>query len=737
MKKKILSTLLAACLFIGVAMPSVMAATSDVAGDAKKVTKITMIDGKSEYDIKVGDTVDFADKIAVYEDNTKLVLDKNHIRYMLNGNTGTGNTGHFRIYGSEVTAIQAGSTATLTIFDNYNASSKARVTVTLKSVPGDAATWTEYAESFTFAEQSYLLPYTGVNGTSEGATLMLNAHPNGSKFGRNADEQTAILETAKNNVLPQLLAAMGLNSANSSSTIVGTFVDGKVASKTVGRFTFGSTSLGSGETLTFAVGGSTDAIVTGAVAIATAAQVRAAAIAAINAVADAKFVATADGVAGIVLTAKDANAGALALPTVTGTAGSNMEINGVASSTTAQDAEAIVVGDAAKPATITYDGDNATALSGSNKTLTIAGKSYITGNSETTVINQYTGFMNHYGTGADKIVTGYTAAMSTNDLVLTSTTTGPVTAPASSVLATNMPVTGGAVVSHGIDFQYTTDDDGTKNYKGIKITIPASTLSAANKQLALNALGANVNQFGYSSKPVATPSIAKFAPQTGTFTASTNVTPIDAIAATSFAIPSTIDVTVGKEVKVPVTYYPPNANVNKKAAFAISSAMNDGKPYQYAVINGDSVVGGEVKILGVNSNSPAKAILTGKVSNGALTAYSTINVKSTDFNPSTEPFTSKISATTVETKVGAVTPLNITGMPAGVTVKWVYKDNGVMDLANNDKASNAIIAKKVGETNIVATLSNGEKFTVKVVVAAADKTPETDVPQTGDSLFNF
>lgn len=174
MKKKILSTLLAVCLFVGVAIPAVFAAErSDAAGDAKKVTKITI--EKDYYEIKQGESKDFADQIAVYENDTKLVLDHGHIQYSLLANTG--DSSDFAITGSEVKALKVGATATLTIFDNY--SEKARTTVKIKAI-APTADITRKIESFTFADSLVTVPVG--NGMDEAVEFVVESHPKGTKF---------------------------------------------------------------------------------------------------------------------------------------------------------------------------------------------------------------------------------------------------------------------------------------------------------------------------------------------------------------------------------------------------------------------------------------------------------------------------------------------------------------------------------------------------------------------------
>lgn len=762
MKKKIISSLLAVAMMMSIAIPSVFAASSDVAGDAKKVSKIVVNDkdGKtqSEFTLKVGEEVDFSTLIKVYENETKLVLDHNHIRYMLNGNTGSGNTGDFRIDNSKVTAIKSGSAATLTIFDNYNASSKARVTVGLKSVVGDGV-WTEYAESFTFENSSYVLPYVSNDGLSEDRTLTLNAHPSGSKFGRTVAEQNAILAQAELAVLPKLAKALGLTSitAGAGSAIGGTMTDGVVGVtgvKDVQTITV-TTVPADAEVLTVLVNNvvafsKTYATATLPASVTAAALEISTALKANSAVTSKYVVTEAAGV--VTLTA--IAAGVMPAAMVVGTAADGTGTGAMAAAVTTAGTNDVT----AVKAKVVYDLTTAVPLA-KDAVIKIGGAGDSKVGALTTTVEQQidqwiankasTDVLGVAGTATrnGRFLTVEADSASATSLVKATveetvfTTSGTVSGLTDAQLVTLMKDT------HKIKADYS-KDGGNYDYKSIIFTIPKafldSTANRASADAAIKAEGGinNYYQWGTTSRAVVTDAQAKFAPQTGTFTASTNVTPCDVITAKSFSVAPSIDVKVGQTVEVPVTFYPPNANTNKKAVFEIRSALNTGAPYQYAVIDGDGTATDKVKILGVNSNDPGKAILTGRVQNGQLSSHSTINVKATDYkNEGTEDFTSKIDKNTAEVAVGSLVPVSISNLPAGVTVKWTHKDDGTVALNKNNGNAVVIYGKKIGTNVVTATLSNGEKFDVAVTVKAATA-PEkpapgtgTDVPQTGDSLL--
>lgn len=728
MKKKIISSLLAVAMMFSIAIPAVSAANSDVAGSPTKVTKITMKDGKDTYEIKQGDTLDFTDKISVYEDNTKLVTDHNHIRYMLNGNVGTGDTGDFRIVDGKITAVSNNASATLTIFDSYNSSTKARITVNLKAVPNNNA-YTQFAESYVFDKYSYDAPYTGAGGTSEGINLQLNPVPSGTKFGRDDADKDNILASVKANILPKIAVALGLSSSVSGSPIVATTfnVGNIVTAELLGVWTItpaAGMAIGDKQTIYIDnVAYTYTAAATTADADATAAALAAWA-GTVSGITD-KF--TVSGTTTVVLTAKTGT-----LPTGNYAVAAGLSIV----ATTAH-----VAAKPATPTSITYDLTNAVPVA-AGAAITLGGKSV---NAPASPANQTV--ENQLAVWAANI-NAVTAANSPLGVASTVTYNGgktitvtEVTAAATAITdamkatgyttkATGVDMTLEQINIAGINAAYSLNDDKAVDYKSIKITVDPATLSQALGQ---------TRQFG-TSYPVTTGNIAKFGGQSGNFTASTNILAVDALRADSVQFSGAFDVEVGKIVEIPVSYYPPNANVNKRAIFTIASSKNDGKPFQYAVIDGATFGAlDKVKVLGVNAASTA--VLKGQVNEGTYTAFSTITVKPTNFDTNPQ-YTSKISASSVEVEVGASAPIAITGVPAGVTVKWVYKDDGSIILKSDTTASTAVVGKKVGVNKLTATLSNGEKFTCDVTVKAAtvvkpdpDKKP-TEVPQTGDTLFS-
>ncbi|MEG1028174.1 MAG: hypothetical protein RSE07_05750, partial [Oscillospiraceae bacterium] len=203
MKTKFLSGLLAVTMIAGMAVPA-FAATSDLAGDAKKVSKITT--NQKSYEIAVNKSVDFADEIKVFENNTKLILDHNHIQYSI-----VGDSRFFSINDSVVTALKAGGEATLTIWDNYSQKARAEIKLVSKAPEYSATT---YAESFSFEKSNYEAIYNSNRGTSEGFSFKVVAHPNGSVF------KAENVDTVKSYIQDSINKAFALNLAAETSSIV-------------------------------------------------------------------------------------------------------------------------------------------------------------------------------------------------------------------------------------------------------------------------------------------------------------------------------------------------------------------------------------------------------------------------------------------------------------------------------------------------------------------------------------
>ncbi|MFZ2539187.1 MAG: hypothetical protein WAX04_09845 [Oscillospiraceae bacterium] len=108
MKNKILASLLAVCLFVGMAVPAFASATSAQSGDASDVTLATF--AKAEYTIAKDDSKNFTDEVKAFVSKSKLVLDAN-LSFELADN----NAGVFAIDGAVVSAVEKTGTATLIV----------------------------------------------------------------------------------------------------------------------------------------------------------------------------------------------------------------------------------------------------------------------------------------------------------------------------------------------------------------------------------------------------------------------------------------------------------------------------------------------------------------------------------------------------------------------------------------------------------------------------------------------
>lgn len=867
MKKKIISSLLAVAMMFSIAIPAVSAASSDVQGSYAAVTKITEKEGKDTWTMKEGESFNIEDKINVFENNTKLVLDKSHIRYELNGPTGEYNG--FKVSGSTLTAQQAGRNAVITIYDNYNKSTtNARLDIKLVSV---AADYSGPAETFTFVNANHTLPVTVTNneGIAEFQIITIQAHPAGAKFTQ-ADKDK-IDATA----LPQIATALKGDGTSTGGNIVGTFDNYNTAGKAQFEIDYLGAQVGAKAIYTVTIAGVapaagnkvvltntlksgsftydlTAADLTGASDVADHALIAASIVTTYNAKADRLYNAAITAPTVVTLTAIDA--GVVTLPDNTGTTGTTVTATVAEVTPVDYKVTGAVPGSAASvaitPSNGSYLDNNAVvlAIATANKTVPISynGKEYVTnikpgyasivqytavdngkvtsndipaegttipvivtnavGGVGSVIAAAFNPVVRHISTGGTGVAaptitydfaawagkmpvantlltfglgttvndvfknatytvstsdttptdlaanmaarmtttqfTDWTAAADGTKLVLThKTATSTIAVPSSTQLAVSGFTNG--YTKNNIPLTSAFIDSNRK----IEITVPADYLNQAYRNYVL--LPGEVNPDKHRSLDSTFAITVTMDRLDGKLPAmaatSTNAIYTKAIKAASFQIPqNNIDIKVGETIKIPVTYYPPNANVRLKSVFEIKSVLNNGKAFEYAVIDSAEkkpTITTELKIIGVNSTDVGKANLQGQVIDGALTAFATITVKPTDFNKEI-PYTSKISASSVEVEVGASAPIAITGVPAGVTVKWVYKDDGSIILKSDTTASTAVVGKKVGVNKLTATLSNGEKFTCDVTVKAAtvvkpdpDKKP-TEVPQTGDTLFS-
>lgn len=876
MKKKIISSILAVAMMASIAVPSVIAASSDLAGSYAKVTKITEKEGKDTWSIEVGKEFNIEDHINVYENETKLVLDKGQLRYELNGPTGEYNG--FKINGSILTASQANRDAVLTIYDNYNKSTvNARVDIKLKSVE---AVGGGRVESFTFKDAYNELPVTvtEANGTAEDRSIVVQSHPKGSVFS----EQD--LTHFNRYALPAIEAALfGTTATGSSNTIAGLFnnysansiasfevnFDGAAietkavytATLTVGTTAAGTFSLTNSkknattnayEPFTTTSIDVTDASfddvteqaaefvrqynlettrvyqasnVAGVITLtAIAAGPQTAPVWSATGMTDGTAIIAAHATLNAVTISSAVVASLNTTAQITNTAGALVNSNDIARAIVAANGASnklnfgginyVATVNPTKAGTVVFTADApklavagaSIPTNGTMATLTLSGtgeaNSTIT---KTSAFKPTTTIVNMGGTatpnaslafdfanqGTAALAKGVTYTFGLGPVYVAPKTFDTTTDLAFDVAAylgsTAAAIPNWDAAALGSVVTLTSNTGATvtltdaqknivcsvtapaqanrllavrqENNTEIKVTIPESILNAIynNKNTSWTNIVGPRNEASNTSflrtldkSFTINVEMPRFDNRAPVFKASTNATYTEAIRAVSWqASQMNYEIEVGQTVKIPVTYYPPQANVGKNVEFEPASVLNNGKPFMYATIDGDNsvraVVTDELKVIGVNSNDTAKTSFKGRIPGANYTAFITVAVKPTTYKPSGTPeFTSKISTTALEVEAGKIAPVTISNLPQGVTAKWTHKDDGTMGINKNDGPAVVVTGKKVGTNVLTASLSNGEKFDVAVTVKAATAvapTPgtgnggSTNVPQTGDSLF--
>lgn len=174
MKNKVLASLLAVCLFVGLAVPAFADYSSSVEGDPAKATMIDFYnaDGNkviTELTIKNGSTENIESLVRVYEDKNTLILDHSYLDYSLEGDTLA-----FGINGSEVTAIDGKGSAKVIVKSTLSD----KIVGTLKITAAPAST-EKYATGFRFKDTAYTLP---VGAGAEDFAVKVVSVPAGSKF---------------------------------------------------------------------------------------------------------------------------------------------------------------------------------------------------------------------------------------------------------------------------------------------------------------------------------------------------------------------------------------------------------------------------------------------------------------------------------------------------------------------------------------------------------------------------
>lgn len=164
MKKKLLSTLLAVCLFVGIAVPTVFASGdySSQAGQESEITKLAF--NKSAYDVKNGgDALNLLKEVNAFCGSTKLA-DGSSLEFSMSS------TVNFSLSGYEVYALENSGSATITA---KTSDGKFTATTTINAKPQS------YATGFMLKTSSIQVP---IGEKAGDFSFEVAPSPSGSKF---------------------------------------------------------------------------------------------------------------------------------------------------------------------------------------------------------------------------------------------------------------------------------------------------------------------------------------------------------------------------------------------------------------------------------------------------------------------------------------------------------------------------------------------------------------------------
>lgn len=212
MKKKVLSTLLAVCLFVGMAVPAVFAAPlSALSGNSDEVTAIKF--AKDSYSIAKDDSKDFADQVTAFATNKKLVQEPN-LTWELDSQDGK-----FSISNSTVYALESGATATLTaVSEDGKVKAKIKLTSTAAVPAKKDATGFKFVDRTITLRTPVMIASTGLPLGDAGSTAIeFKIAPNSASTAFTPAQINAI-GTAVKAELVALLNAAGATSVSDSAT---------------------------------------------------------------------------------------------------------------------------------------------------------------------------------------------------------------------------------------------------------------------------------------------------------------------------------------------------------------------------------------------------------------------------------------------------------------------------------------------------------------------------------------
>lgn len=210
MKKKILASLLAVCMFAGMAVPAFAAShNSSQAGDSSEVNKVTFKD--ASYTIAKDDAKEFDGEVRAFVNDSKLVIEPN-LTFELADN----NAGVFGIDDDKVYAVEKTGTATLVV---RNIDEK--IVGKVKISAGVAKPEQKDATGFRYTERSYNVPvYSEGNEIAKEAPaadfeIEVAPTPNGTKFDTTSK---GLIETALRGDITKALHLDPIDVSNDDAT---------------------------------------------------------------------------------------------------------------------------------------------------------------------------------------------------------------------------------------------------------------------------------------------------------------------------------------------------------------------------------------------------------------------------------------------------------------------------------------------------------------------------------------
>lgn len=737
--KKLIGFVLASTMIVG-GTSSVFATDiySNMSGDERKVTSIAT--NEKEYVLEVGKEYDFAKEIKVFESKEKLITNHNYIEYSL-----TGSSNSFSIYGSTVTALEGGKSATLTILDGY--SKKVKCVVPVKSLDERR---NSNASGFVFEKSNMKVPFDSTNGVnSDGLVFKVVSTPRGSQFTEND------LDTIGKDVGVAVANMLGFEAGTSSAKFplaVSFVADTNSSVGTKAKFTAtinATADATTNATATFelgVLGGTVESAPAGAAAALTAIQ--------LAQLFNGKQITATDGtIYNIVATAGSA---VLTFEATTATAVAEADLTAKPVTLTVKAATSVV--DTAQSLTTVFVTAGTPSASGTSTMSFPAGKSPVLDIAGETVVGKKSTAEVTTVKGLIDLFVGKTVTIDgiVWDIKLNLDKTGlecviadgnkpadlaKLKLPAEvTVTDAESDVVGGTittVLGKGTMLDKENDSlityDFATEYSSSEIVFHVTGSHAFTAESLANSLLTK----GKAYKLNVTDVILDHGKADSNAKASATFTAVDAVEAKGVVFAKNeVTVKVGETLEVPVTTYPNNANV-----FGTMSVSNQGTD-DYAYFD---MIDRVLHVTGVNSTGSARTDVnvelttpSGAVNNSQLRVL--VKSATTTGNPATDAKAPALSVKKLTVEAGKLGTLRVVNLPKDVAVTWTVADETIVSTKNSGKDFIELKAEKLGTSEVTAELSTGEKLVGSVVVikpvpVAPDKT-QTDVPQTGDSWLS-